>query len=333
MISLVPDYFVFADKFPYRWMVPVLLIGGLFVSVPWTLGIAGLLPFQYAARVYAVNQVFTYLSISASVWVIVWAVWRRQTGGGTALAGILCLLAGITYTWGFENNWGWAAGVAGHVICLARVQSLQTSERIRLGRETELRSARLEIELLKKNIQPHFLLNSLNSIIAWLEEEPATAVRLVNALADELGMLLKISAEKTIPMEEEIRLCRTHLQVMGLRQDKSYRLDIEGIRGDERVPPMVLHTLVENGLTHGYAGKPQGAFLLKREELSHCVRYSLFNDGTPKEKAGHKSEGTGLRYVRSRLEETFPGRWSLDSRSVENGWRVTLDIAHGGEPA
>ncbi|MDB5049694.1 MAG: regulator [Fibrobacteres bacterium] len=326
MISMVPDYFIFAEKFPYRWLVPSLLIGGLFVAVPMGLGFAGRIPFHHAQMVYLANQIFTYMSVGASIWVIAWAVWRKQTGSGTALIGILCMLAGITFTWGFDNNWGWAAGIAAHIIFLARAQSLQMSERIRLHRETELRSARLEIELLKKNIQPHFLLNSLNSIIAWLEEEPKTAVTLVNALADELGILLKISSEKTIPMEEEIRLCRTHLQVMGLRQDKSYRLDHDGIRGDELIPPMVLHTLVENGLTHGYAGKLKGAFLLKREELPHCVRFSLFNDGIPKEKREHKGEGTGLRYVRSRLEETFPGRWNLDSRAVENGWQVTLDI-------
>jgi LytS/YehU family sensor histidine kinase len=235
-------------------------------------------------------------------------------------------MAGITVTWMFQIEWAWAAGIAAHVIFLARAQSHQMSERIRRHQEMDLHSARLEIELLKKNIQPHFLLNSLNSIIAWLEEEPKTAAKLVNALADELGMLLRISSLKTISLEEEIRLCRIHLQVMGLRQDKTYSLEHTGVMGDERIPPMVLHTLVENGLTHGYVGKSNGTFLLRREDFPESVRYSLFNDGVPREKKEKKAEGTGLRYVRTRLEEVFPGRWRLESRSVENGWEVTLDI-------
>jgi hypothetical protein len=328
MISMIPDLFIFAETFPYRWIGKVQVIAGVFFAVPMTMLFTGWLPFQYGFAVEMANQLFCYSSIGISIWVIVWAVWRRQTGSRPALLGILCLLVGVFLTFTFDSSFGWAAGVAAHVIFLAQAQSLQISERSRIHSESEIRSARLEIELLKKNIQPHFLLNSLNSIIAWLEEEPKTAVKLVNALADELEMLLKVSAEQTIPVEEEIRLCRTHLQVMGLRQDKSYRLDSQGIRDEEHIPPLVLHTLVENGLTHGYAGKTEGNFLLKRETIPGGVRFTLFNDGVPKERRERKEEGTGLRYVRSRLEEAFPGRWNLDSRAVTGGWQVLLDLKH-----
>lgn len=329
MISLVPDYFIFAESFPYRWLLPALLVGGLFFAVPMGLAHTGHAPMKWLMPIFAANHVYLGISLAASLWVIGWAVRKRQTGSGLALMGILSMVAGGIASYFLSAAWPWAAGVAGHVIFLARVQSGRIAERMAEHREMELRSARLEIELLKKNIQPHFLLNSLNSIIAWLEEEPKTAVRLVNALAEELGMLLRISSRKTIPLEEEINLCRVHLQVMGLRQDKTYSLDCTGLSGGERVPPMVLHTLVENGLTHGYVGRMKGRFLLRREDIAGGMRLILFNDGTPKERKEKKGEGTGLRYVRSRLEEAFPGQWSLDSRPVDEGWEVALDIRHG----
>ena len=333
MLSMVPDYFIFAHASPYLWVLPGMLVLGLFVTVPLALVTTGILPFHWLQPVLLANQYLSYLNIGLSIWVISWAVWRRQTGSGLALVGVLTLLALVFVTWEFDVYWAWAAGLAAHIICLTRVQSLQLSERLRRHREDQLRSARLEIELLKKNIQPHFLLNSLNSIIAWLEEEPKTAVLLVNALADEMHMLLKISAEKTIPLAEEINLCRAHLQVMGLRQDKHYSLTYEGVPGNEHVPPLVLHTLVENGITHGYAGMDRGNFLLKREDVPGGVRLSLFNDGKPRENPGKPGEGTGLRYVRSRLEEAFPGRWNLESRQVGDGWQVVLDLLHAGAPA
>jgi Histidine kinase len=329
IISMVPDYFIFAESFPYRWVLPALLIGGLSVAAPMGLVYTGYAPLAWISPIVSANHAFISLSMTISIWVIGWAVWKKQSGSGLALLGILSMLAGILLTWVFGIDWAWVAGVAAHVIFLAQAQNRQMSERMARHREMELRSARLEIELLKKNIQPHFLLNSLNSIIAWLEEEPKTAVRLVNALADELSMLLRISSQKTILLKEEIDLCRTHLQVMGLRQDKTYTLAYVGDLGDERIPPMVLHTLVENGLTHGYLGKATGSFILSCQKLAGGVRYSLFNDGVPREKKDKKQgDGTGLRYVRTRLEEAFPGRWSLDSRPVDTGWEVTLDIKH-----
>jgi sensor histidine kinase YesM len=326
MISLVPDYFIFAETFPYRWLLPLLLIGGLFFAIPMGFAHTGHASQEWTMAIVAWNHIYLGVSLAASLWVIGWAVWKKQTGSGLALLGILSMAAGGIASYLFSTAWPWAAGVAAHVIFLARVQSGRIAERMAMHRETDLRSARLEIELLKKNIQPHFLLNSLNSIIAWLEEEPRTASRLVTALADELSLLLRISSQKTIPLEEEINLCRVHLQVMGLRQDKTYSLDCTGLAGGERVPPMVLHTLVENGLTHGYVGRMQGSFRLKREDIAGGMRLTLFNDGTPREKKEKKGEGTGLRYVRSRLEEAFPGRWNLVSRPVENGWEVAIEV-------
>jgi hypothetical protein len=332
MICLVPDYFIFAEDFPYRWVPHLLLAGGLVFVVPMALLFIGLVPFHWWSAVYLSSQVYTYVAIGVSVWVVVWALRHRKTGGGIALLGLASLLIGVAFTFAADVFWGWAAGVAAHIVCLARVQSLRIGERLRVHQADQLKAARLEIELLKKNIQPHFLLNSLNSIIAWLEEEPKTAVRLVKALEEELHMLLRISAERTISLAEEIELCKAHLQVMGLRQDKSYAFRFEGGGLDDRIPPMVLHTLVENGITHGYQGRREGVFRLVREEIPGGVRYSLHNDGVPRARregasaSGHGGEGTGLRYVRTRMEEAFPGRWTLESKAVEDGWKVDLEV-------
>jgi LytS/YehU family sensor histidine kinase len=131
--------------------------------------------------------------------------------------------------------------------------------------------------------------------------------------------------EKVIPLEEEIRICRMHLEVMSLRHDKSFTLKLEGIKACEKIPPMVFHTLVENGLTHGYAGKDVGEFILSRDEDGDWIRYTLFNDGA----AGNKeteSSGLGLKYVRARLEEAYGRNWRLDSHAVAGGWAVAIAV-------
>lgn len=209
----------------------------------------------------------------------------------------------------------------------ARVRRLRQQAVVQAYQVELIRSMRLELELIKANIQPHFILNSLNAAILWIGEDPRAAEQLLHALALELKQLLKIVGEKVIPVREEVRMCRMHLEVMSLRHDKSFALRLENVKEDEKIPPMVFHTLVENGLTHGYAGKDSGVFVLSRSEDARGIRFTLFNDG----KAGGgkvRSGGLGLRYVRARLEEVYRGRWSLESHAVEGGWRVTLSIRH-----
>jgi len=204
--------------------------------------------------------------------------------------------------------------------------SREMSKREGEYQEAQVRSARLELDLLKKHIQPHFLLNSLNSIVAWLEEEPATAVTLVQALAEELRLLLRSAALPSVPLAEEISLCRTHLQVMGLRYGRSYRMETHGAMEGIEVPPLVLHTLVENGLTHGYAGRDSGVFRLTVTREDRVTRLELFNDSALEGNAAEYREGTGMRYVRGRLEELYPSRWTFAAGPVEGGWRALIEV-------
>ncbi len=197
--------------------------------------------------------------------------------------------------------------------------------------EEQIRSMRLELELIKANIHPHFIFNSINAATMWIREDPGTAERLLHALARELKQLLKIVGEKVIPISEEIRICRMHLEVMSLRHDKNFALRLEGIEDEEKIPPMVFHTLVENGLTHGYAGRDEGVFILSRREDEGKIHFTLYNDGNG-DVAGNKnteSGGLGLKYVRARLEEAFGRKWQLDSHAVAGGWLVTISIQKG----
>ena len=195
--------------------------------------------------------------------------------------------------------------------------------------EQQIHAMRLELELLKANIQPHFMLNSINAAIMWIKEDPGTAEKLLHALSRELKQLLKVVGEKVIPIEDEIGICRMHLEVMSLRHDKSFSLRLEGIMAGEKIPPMVFHTLVENGLTHGYAGKEVGVFVLGRSEDEGKIQFTLFNDGMAGKKKT-ESNGLGLKYVRARLEEAYGRNWRLDSHAVDGGWLVTIVIQKAG---
>ena len=191
--------------------------------------------------------------------------------------------------------------------------------------ETKLKSARLENQLLQKHISPHFLMNSLMSLQELIDTKSEIAGKMIDALSEEFHLLADISKNDLIPLDKELEICRIHLKIMGYQQRADFTLELKGIEGNEMVPPAIIHTLVENGLTHGYSGKESGLFILEKKKEGNAVKYLLFNNSNNQIKTKNGS-GTGLKYVEARLEESYPGRWKLESHKVENGWLATITV-------
>ena len=174
-------------------------------------------------------------------------------------------------------------------------------------------------------------MNTLLSIISLIGEDPKKAVKLIKALADEFRMINRISSQKQTLLREELRLCRTHLELMGYRMDAKYEFHTEGTCDDETVPPMIFHTLVENGLTHAYKPKESGHFWFECVRGEDRIQYRLRNDGSLLYPFSHQSkpqieEGMGLKYVRARLEECYASHWEMEYGFNEGQWEVTITI-------
>ncbi len=218
--------------------------------------------------------------------------------------------------------------------CLLRAEALEmqrlereAAERESFYKDIEHRADRLELELLKKSIQPHFLMNTLTAIKAWLAENPAQSARIIDALAEEIRPLAERSAMKEIPIREEIAICKAHLEIMGLRLNRRFTLTVSGVGGEEAVPPLVFHTMVENAFTHGDSSA-FSRFDITKTVDGEITRY-VFSVDDPAAGKGPVREGTGMKYIRARLEESYPGRWELDCGGGDATWRVTVAIREG----
>ena len=224
------------------------------------------------------------------------------------------------------NKVGYFIGIISFIITITILIGYQIREQIRLQRQALIRSAALENQMLKRSFQPHFLFNSLMSLQEWIETRPDKAAQFVQALAEEFRTICNISGHQLIPIEQELSMCEAHLQIMGFRKHACFTLKTEGINGSEMVPPAIFHTLIENGLTHGYAERKDGSFTLSKYQEHKTVVYELFNDGSCLSKQNGVHNGTGLKYIKARLEESYPNRWSLQSGPVEQGWNVKITI-------
>jgi hypothetical protein len=208
------------------------------------------------------------------------------------------------------------------------VSGRQVHEQQEREKEMEQESRRVRTELLAKTIQPHFLFNSLASVKSLARNNPRKADRLVEALTAEFRLLNHVMAEKEIPLTQEIELCNHHLRVMGIRRAATYTLVIGDLPVNETIPPLILHTLIENGLTHAFRPKEKGCFWLTVQRSDGVIEYRLENNGSQVAQQSSDSieEGMGLKYIRTRLEERYPGKWDLRYGVNGGKWEVRITI-------
>ncbi len=268
------------------------------VSVP-----TALLPALVAGAQGAIYAVLAYVLVLLAGTVV-----RRKPGALSAFLGVGVMTIGILAA-RFGAPGGPYLNAVGLVVFIFAV-AISTSRQLRAQNRrheaTSLALARQEADLLKRVIQPHFLMNTLLSTLSWMRRDPGTAARLVEALGDEFRAVSSVSGAADIPLETETELCRNHLRLMGYRTDAQYRLETGAMPRGCRVPPLVLHTLVENGLTHAFAPGEGGVFRLDGWEERGVVVLRLRNDGSRlRRRSGaatsSEEEGLGLRYVRARL--------------------------------
>ena len=198
----------------------------------------------------------------------------------------------------------------------------------RLAYETSLvQSTRLKLELVKKNIQPHFLMNTLTSLMDWVEEAPKKGVQFIEALAKEFDLINQIEDQTLIPITQEIDLCRTHLEIMEYRKEIKYGWQEEGIDPEEKIPPAILHTLLENGITHSLPLDDNSIrFKLIYKSDQKAKSYTFLTFARRVNKQSEPKEGTGLKYIKARLTESYQLQWELVSEPAEHGWKNVITL-------
>lgn len=168
----------------------------------------------------------------------------------------------------------------------------------------ELRAVNTEIELnsFKSQMNPHFMFNALNSIRALVDENPTRAKEAITMLSGILRNSLMSGKRQTVLLSEELEMVERYLSLEKVRFEQ--RLEVR-LRVDESVlrfeiPPLMLQTIVENGVKHGISKRIQGGFLeIRIESAGDFVDIQVINSGDLV--ANASSEGIGLANTRRRL--------------------------------
>ncbi|MFP2994789.1 histidine kinase [Spongiivirga sp. MCCC 1A20706] len=311
---LIPLYFSMQFPYPKRK-----LFLGIYV---------GILLYIFIFKHHSFN--FTAYNMVVSLWVFsagiaIFGVYKKAKGALLVLLTLL-ICVGIRYSVSFTVSL--FAGFSLILLSMLYLLSLRIKEQ-RLAYENSLvQSTRLRLELLKKNIQPHFLMNTLTSLIDWVEESPKKGVLFIEALAKEFDLFNQIENQTLIPITQEIELCRSHLKIMEYRKEVNYSWEEEGIDPEEKIPPGILHTLLENGITHSLPLEDNSIrFKLGFESNSDFKCFTFLTFATSaREATNNMKEGTGLKYIKARLTESYHEQWEFTSEPVHHGWKNTIKI-------
>lgn len=175
----------------------------------------------------------------------------------------------------------------------------------------------LELKTIKSNINPHFIFNALNSIRALVDENPERARDAITELSNILRSSITMHKTETVMLRKELGIVEDYLALEQVRfEDRlsvAYHIDEQIL--DKQIPPMILHTLVENAIKHGIGREVKGgavsiAATLKNNFLELCVQ------NTGKLVYGNEDTGFGLSSIRDRLKLLYPGRSGFEIKQL-----------------
>lgn len=229
-------------------------------------------------------------------------------------------------SWFTVNSIVYLAFVAAfHALVYYRV----SQDRALRASQLEARLAQTQLQMLRMQLQPHFLFNTLHTISALMHRDVKRADSMIAALSDLLRLSLRTATTQEVSLREEVEFLQRYLEIMRLRfgDRLAVHVDVDPRALDARVPTLVLQPLVENALRHGFDdGVRGGTIAITITRVGDAIRCDIVDDGrgftgsTPR-------EGIGLGNTRARLRQLYGERGALEvtrAHPVHGGVRVSL---------
>lgn len=203
-----------------------------------------------------------------------------------------------------------------------RSQAEETKSALAIGQAREA-----QLEMLRYQLNPHFLFNALASLRALILEDPERARATVTRLSAFLRYSLGASDRTWSTLAEEVAVVRSYLEIERVRFDETLavEVDTDATASSWQIPSFLLHALVENAVKHGSLDRGALRIRICTENDRDKLLLKVENTGHL-EAEWSKSGGIGLSNVRARLQGAFPDRHSF-LMEEEDGWvRATIEI-------
>ena len=259
--------------------------------------------------------------LSSAAWLIVARAWNYA----------LSRWGGVHVSYGEISGIIFGFGILIYLLSLATsyvaAAGIQAQEAERRALEVQVLSREAELRLLRAQIDPHFLFNSLHSISALTAANPQGARRMCLLLAEFLRESLTLGAQDRIPLERELMLAGKYLEIERIRYGDRLRVEIDGDgAGGCLVPSLLLQPLVENAVTHGIAHMLDGGVVRVRADRTATGLHVQVDSPCDPDRPRRKGTGLGLSNVRSRLRALHGSEATVDAVEENERWRVDITM-------
>ncbi|MCA1828502.1 MAG: histidine kinase, partial [Myxococcales bacterium] len=219
------------------------------------------------------------------------------------------------------------------VVLVGVVHAIEYRRSLRAGqlRASQLEShlAKARLEILRNELQPHFLFNALHSISTLMHRNVEAADEMLAQLADLLRLSLERKNVQEAPLREELAVLAPYLNIARIRfgDRLSIGLDVDPALLDVSVPLFLLQPLVENAIRHGIERRAgAGRIEIRARPAADSIEIRVADDGAGLAPNGFR-EGIGLSNIRLRLEQIYGDRASISLQgNSESGTEVSVKI-------
>ncbi len=190
---------------------------------------------------------------------------------------------------------------------------------------------RTQLMALQAKVNPHFLFNTLNTMLSLVHKSPEKLETMILNLSDIYRKVLQFPELESIPLKEELVLVREYLEIERIRLGErlTYNIEVEPGLENRPVPPLLLEPVVENAVIHGIAPLSRGGSIsieVAQKESSMVI--SVIDNGAGiGDRKLENSSGFGLYSIRERLRLLYRDRGSFRITAAPGGGTcVTMEV-------
>ncbi|MBQ9668601.1 MAG: sensor histidine kinase [Prevotella sp.] len=196
--------------------------------------------------------------------------------------------------------------------------------------EAEAAHTDAELRNLRNQINPHFLLNTLNNIYALTAIDSEKAQDAIQQLSKLLRHMLYENQQSEVLLSDEVQFLENYINLMKIRLSQMVEITFstEGLTGNHKVAPLIFISLVENAFKHGVSPtEPSFIHISLVADRQHIV-CDIENSNHPKTSQDRSGHGIGLQQVQRRLDLAYPGRYVWQKGVSADGltYHSTLEI-------